>query len=197
MKERKITYFEEPGEKNTEDTINVASQRLKDGDIKHVVVASHRGKTALRVAEKLKGSHINVIAVTVAASTKQEIKDEWNRNLPELKELGVMTHRGVYSFAGVERAVKARWGGAGPAVLMGDTLKVLGEGVKVGVDISLMSADAGLIPAGEKVMTIAGTSRGADTCMVIKSTYSSKFFDLAIQEIVCKPYTDGIKHEAR
>lgn len=197
MKERKIIYFEEPGERNTEDTINAASQRLKDGDIKHVVVASHRGKTALKVAEKLKGSGIQVIAVTVAASTKQEIKDEWNTNLPKLKELGVMTHRGVYSFAGVERAIKARWGGAGPAVLMGDTLKVLGEGVKVGVDISLMSADAGLIPAGENVMAIAGTSRGADTCMVIKSTYSSRFFDLAIREIVCKPYTEGIKHEAR
>jgi hypothetical protein len=197
MKERKITYFEQPGEGNTGDTINAASERLGDGDIKHVVVASHRGKTALKVAEKLKGSDIHVIAVTVAASTKQEIKDEWNRNLPKLKELGVMTHRGVYSFAGVERAIKARWGGAGPAVLMGDTLKVLGEGVKVGVDISLMSADAGLIPAGEKVMAIAGTSRGADTCMVIKSTFSSKFFDLAIREIVCKPYTDGIKHEAR
>ena len=80
---------------------------------------------------------------------------------------------------------------------MGDTLRTLGEGVKVGVDVSLMAADAGLIPAGERVMTIAGTSRGADTCMIVKSTFSSKFFDLAIQEIVCKPYTDGIKHEAR
>lgn len=197
MKERKITYFEQVGEKNIEDTINAAYDRAKEGDVKYIVVASHRGVTALKVAEKFKDLDIQIVAVTVAASTQQENIDEWNRNLPQLEKLGVKTHRGIYSFAGVERAIKARWGGAGPAVLMGDTLRVLGEGVKVGVDISLMAADAGLIPAGEKVMTIAGTSRGSDTCMVIKSTYSSKFFDLAIQEIVCKPYTDGIKHEAR
>ena len=197
MKERKITYFEKTGESNTEDALSAASQRLNDGDIKQVVVATHRGVTALKVAEKLKGTGVEVVAVTVAASTKQEIKDEWEKNLPKLKALGVKTHRGIYSFAGVERAVKARWGSAGPALLMGDTFKVFGEGMKVGVDIILMASDAGLIPVGEKVMAIAGTSRGADTIIVVKSTYSSKFFDLAVQEIVCKPYTDGIKHDAR
>ena len=197
MQKKKITYFEHPGENNTEDAINAAHERAKDGDIKCAVVASHRGVTALKVAKKFSDLDVRVIAVTVSAATKQENLNEWNRNLPKLEKLGIKTHRGIYSFAGVERAVKARWGGAGPAVLMGDTLRVLGEGVKVGVDISLMAADAGLIPTGEKVMAIAGTSRGADTCMIIKSTYSSKFFDLAIQEIVCKPYTEGIKHEAR
>lgn len=197
MRERRIIYFEQPGEKNTEDAINAAYERANQGDIKYVIVASHRGSTALKVAEKFRNLGINIVAVTVSAATKQENLDEWNRNLPRMEKLGVKTHRGIYSFAGIERAIKARWGGAGPAVLMGDTLRTLGEGVKVGVDISLMAADAGLIPAGEKVMVIAGTSRGADTCLVLKSTYSSKFFNLAIQEIVCKPYTEGIKHDAR
>jgi len=197
MKERRIIYFEEPGEKNTEDTISAAYERAKEGDIKYVAVASHRGLTALKAAEKFKGLKASVVAVTVAASTKQINLDEWNRNLPKLEKLGVKTHRGIYSFAGVERAVKSRWGGAGPAVLMGDTLRTLGEGTKVAVDICLMAADAGLVPAGEKVLAIGGTSRGADTCLVLKSTYSAKFFDLAIQEIVCKPYSDGVKHDAR
>jgi len=197
MDQKKIIYFEQPGDKNTEDAINAAYERAKEGGIKHVVVATHRGNTALKVAEKFKDLGVQIVAVTVAASTKQENIDEWNKNLPKPEKLGVKTHRGIYSFAGIERAIKARWGGAGPAVLMGDTLRVLGEGVKVGVDVSLMAADAGLIPAGENVMTIAGTSRGMDTCMIVKSTYSSKFFDLAIREIVCKPYTEGIKHEAR
>jgi hypothetical protein len=191
------TYFNEPGEKNTEKALEVASERLKKGDIKYIVIATHRGKTALKFAEKLKGMNVEVVAVTVAASTKPEIVKEWNENLPKMQKLGIKTHRGVYCFAGVERAIKARWGGAGPAVLMGDTLRVFGEGTKVAVDVSLMATDAGLVPAGEKVMAIGGTSRGADTCLVLKSAFSSKFFDLAVQEIVCKPYTDGIKHDAR
>lgn len=197
MKERKILYFEQSGEKNTEDTINAAYERAKERDIKHVVVASHRGLTALKVAEKFRGLDVQIVAVTVSAATKQENLDEWSKNLPQMEKLGIKTHRGIYSFAGVERAITARWSGVYPATLMGDTLRTLGEGTKVGVDISLMAADAGLIPAGENVMAIAGTSRGADTCLVVKSTYSSKFFDLAIREIVCKPYTDGVKHDAR
>jgi len=197
VEEKKIVYFDECGETNTEDTLNTAFKRLKAGDIKHVVIASHRGVTALKAAEKFKDLGVNIVVVTVSAGTKPEIIQEWNENLPKLEALKVKTHRGVYSFAGVERAITARWGGVGPATLIGDTLRVFGEGVKVGVDVSLMATDAGLIPSGEKVMTLGGTSRGTDTCIIVKSTYSSKFFDLAIKEIVCKPYTDGVKHTAR
>lgn len=197
MKKRDITYFEEPREKNTGEALDAALERLKEGDVKHVVVASHRGKTALMAAEKFKGTGVQVVAVTVSAATKKENLDEWEKSVPQMEKLGVKRHRGVYCFAGVERAVKARWGGAGPAQLIGDALRVLSEGVKVGVDIVLMAADAGIVPAGEKVMAIAGTSRGADCCIVVKATYSSTFFDLAVQEIVCKPYGQGVKHEAR
>lgn len=197
MKEKKVTYFEEAGEKNSEQALNAAFERLKEKDIKHVVVATHRGLTALKAAEKFKDLNLNIVAVTVAASTKPEILREWNENLPKLEKLGVKTHRGTYSLSGAERAIRARWGGVGPAILMADTLRVFGEGTKVCIEISLMATDAGLVPAGEKVMAIAGTSRGADTCLAIKSTYSSKFFDLAIQEIVCKPFSEGIKHDAR
>jgi len=77
MKERKITYFEKPGKENTEDTINAAYERAKEGDVKHVVVASHRGAVVLKVAEKFKDTGIQVTGVTVAASTKQENIDEW------------------------------------------------------------------------------------------------------------------------
>ena len=115
MEEKRIIYFKQPGEKNTEDTINSAYNRLKEGDVKYVVIASHRGITALKVAEKFKDLNVQVMAVTVSASTKQENIDAWNKNLPNLEKLGVKTHRGIYSFAGIERAIKARWGGAGPS----------------------------------------------------------------------------------
>lgn len=197
MKEKKIIYFEETGEKNTNDTINAAYERLKEEDIKHIVVATHRGVSALKVAEKLKDLNLNIIAVTVQARNNSDTIKEWQQNLPKLEQLGVKTHQGTYSFSGVERGIRARWGGVGPVLLMADTLRTLGEGVKVGVEISLMAVDAGLVPEGEKVMTIAGTSRGCDTCMILKATYSGKFFELAIREIICKAYTDGIKHEAR
>ena len=141
---------------------------------------------------------VNLVAVTGGSSlTKPDVKAEWDKNLPKMEKAGIKVHRGTLAFAGVGRAVKARWGGPSSAALMADTFRTLSEGTKVCVETLLMATDAGLIPAGENVMTIAGTSRGADTCIVIKSVYSSKVFEIALREIVCKPYTDGIKHDAR
>jgi hypothetical protein len=198
MDEKKVVYFKEPGKENTEDTVSLAYDRIKEGDVKHVVVATHRGLTPLKVAEKLKGTDVNIVAVTGSSSlTKPEVNAEWEKNLPKMENAGIGVHRGTLAFAGVGRAVKARWGGPSSAALIADTFRMLGEGTKVCIEVLLMATDAGLIPAGEKVLAIAGTSRGADTCLVVKSTYSSKNFDLAIQDIVCKAYTDGINHYSR
>jgi hypothetical protein len=196
MKERKIIYFEKPGEKNTEATLNAACARLKEKDIKFVVVASHTGETALKAAEKMKGLGVRICAVTAHAGADPETVRKWNKHLPGLEKLGVSVFRGTHSLSGVERAVGKRWGTAGPVLLMGDTLRIFGEGMKVCVEISLMAADAGLIPAGKRVMAIAGTSSGADTCVIIKSALAKNFFDQAVQEIICKPHAEGVKHEA-
>ena len=197
MKEAKITYFEEPGEKNTDQALDAALERLGEKDVKHVVVATHRGSTVLKAAEKFKGLGLNIVAVTVPASTKPAVLEEWGKSLPKMEKLGIKTHRGTSSLSGTERGFRLRWGGVGPTMLVADTLRTLGEGTKVCVETLLMATDAGLVPAGENAMAIAGTSRGADTCLILKSTFSSKFFELAIREVVCKPYTDGVKHEAR
>jgi hypothetical protein len=61
------------------------------------------------------------------------------------------------------------------------------QGMKVAIEIVLMAADAGLIPVDREVMAIAGTSEGADTAIVVQPSYSRKFLDLKIKEIIAKP----------
>lgn len=63
----------------------------------------------------------------------------------------------------------------------------MGEGTKVCVEITLMAADAGLIPADEDVVAIAGTGNGADTALRIKPANTARFFDLKIKEVIAKP----------
>ncbi|MFH1399640.1 MAG: hypothetical protein ABIG95_06025, partial [Candidatus Woesearchaeota archaeon] len=63
--------------------------------------------------------------------------------------------------------------------------------------IVLMACDAGFVDPGENVLAIAGTSRGADTVLVVRAAYSHKFFDIGVREIVCKPLVEGVKHDAR
>jgi hypothetical protein len=69
---------------------------------------------------------------------------------------------------------------------MADTLKIFGQGAKVAVEVSIMAADAGAL-SGRDVIAIGGSSKGADTALVIKPAHQSSFFDLRVREIVCKP----------
>jgi hypothetical protein len=59
--------------------------------------------------------------------------------------------------------------------------------MKVAVEITLMAADAGLVRTDEPVIAIAGTSKGADTALVLKPANAQAFFDLQVLEILCKP----------
>ena len=40
---RSISYFNQSGVENTDDVVEIVDERLKEGDIKNVVVASSRG----------------------------------------------------------------------------------------------------------------------------------------------------------
>jgi hypothetical protein len=64
---------------------------------------------------------------------------------------------------------------------------MLGQGVKVGVEITLMAADAGLIPMDQSIIALGGTGRGVDAAVVIQPAHTNNVFDLNIQEIICKP----------
>jgi hypothetical protein len=64
---------------------------------------------------------------------------------------------------------------------------MLGQGVKVGVEITLMAADAGLIPMDQAIIALGGSGRGIDAAMVIQPAHTNNLFDLYIQELICKP----------
>ncbi len=71
--------------------------------------------------------------------------------------------------------------------LIAHTLRRMGEGAKVCVEITMMAADAGLIPVDKDIIAIAGSGGGADTALLIKPANASRFFDLKIREIIAKP----------
>ena len=63
---------------------------------------------------------------------------------------------------------------------------MLGQGIKVCVEIVVMASDAGLIPP-EDVIAVAGTGKGADTAVILKADSSNHFFQIKIREILAKP----------
>ena len=50
-----------------------------------------------------------------------------------------------------------------------------------------MAADAGLIPSGEPVIAVGGSSHGADTALILRAANSSRILNTKVEEILCKP----------
>ena len=193
---KNITYFKTPGKANTEKTIELAIDCAKENNIKQIVVATYTGETALKVKEK--APNLEIIAVTLHAGTAfQERKKAWEGNLPKLKEKNIIPVRGIQALSGVERAMNKRYGGVFPLMVLCDSLKLFSEGVKVAVEISLMAADDGCISPDKDIVSIGGTSGGADTALLIKPTYTTALFELGIKEIICIPKQVGVLHEPR
>jgi uncharacterized protein len=71
--------------------------------------------------------------------------------------------------------------------LMANLLRCFSQGVKVCVEMVLMTTDAGFLAKGEKVIAIAGTARGSDTALVMQASSSRNLKKLRINEILCKP----------
>jgi hypothetical protein len=93
---------------------------------------------------------------------------------------------GAHALSGLERSVAKKHSGVYPVLLIADTLRLLGQGTKVAVEVAVMAADAGML-TGKDIISIGGSGGGADTALVLKPAHQNNFFDLRIKEIICKP----------
>ena len=184
---RKIVYFENPGESNTDDTLRIARERAAEMGIETVLVASTRGHTGAKAAEVFEGFNLVVVSHSTgfARPDYQQLTAE-NRELIESRGGTILTT--THAFAGVSRAMRRKLETCGVGDLVAQTLRIFGEGMKVCCEIALMAADSGLARTDEQVIAVAGTGRGADTAVVLKPVHAQDFFELRIQEILCKPH---------
>ncbi|MBM3316086.1 hypothetical protein FJY71_09700 [candidate division WOR-3 bacterium] len=182
-------WFPRPGKANTGRTLAAALVRARELRIGHLVVASTTGATALRLA-RLAGHSTGVVCVTHHAGFGEpgacELPD---RTENALAALGVPVLRTTHLMAGLDRAVRLKFGGLGPAEVVAATCRTFGEGTKVALEVAVMALDAGLVPYGRDVIAVGGTGEGADTALVVRPAHSKSFFDTIVREVVCKPRT--------
>ncbi len=179
--------FRQAGSENTSSVLEAVASRARSLGTKKVVVATCSGDTALE-ALKVLDPAIRLIAVThvtgFAESNTQEME---NAMRMELQSKGVQVMTCQHAFGGVGRAVRNKLGTYQVDEIMAYTLRTFGQGTKVAIEIALMAADAGLVRTDEDIISVGGTSEGADTALVIKPANSFSFFDLKVREIICKP----------
>jgi len=185
--ERKVAYFKNAGKINTDTLLEIVRKYAEEEGIKNIVVASTTGETGAKASKIFKGC--NVVVVThhfgFQKPGETELKEEFKK---EILNNGAKIFTGTHALSSVERAIRRDFGTLQPLELIANTLRLMGEGTKVCVEIVLMAADAGLIPVDQDVIAIAGTGRGADTALRILPANTARFFDLKIREVIAKPF---------
>ena len=192
--ESKITYFDNPGLENTDQTFRIAKERAQTLGIKTILVASTTGRAAVRAAEAFKGMNLVIVRHSTGFRdpNKQEFTEE---NLKIVQSKGIPVVTAAHAFGGLSRSMR-QGDAAAPTratYVVGDivasTLRLMGQGFKVACEIAVMAADAGLARTDEEVISIAGVGRsgGADTAIVVQAQPAHCFFDMKVKEILCKP----------
>ncbi len=187
MKKREVIYFEGAGVENTEACIEILVSLAKEG-FKDFVIASTTGRTGRLAAERLKDFGVNLVVVAHSVGFKGPNEDEFlPENLEALTKLKAKVYKGTILTHSLETALAKKFSGVYPTLLIAQSLRRLGEGMKVCCEIVMEACDAGLIKEGQEVVAMAGTAKGADTVTIIKSAASKRFLDLRVLEILAKP----------
>jgi hypothetical protein len=184
--EAKITYFEAPGRENTDAVMEIVKKRAQELGIKTVVIASYRGYTADKAVRALENMRIVAIA-GFPHPTMENIGETFSQGNEELIRSKATVLIATHFFSGMARAMRKKFNASSPEEIVAQALRIISTGVKVGVECTIMAADAGLVRTDEDIIAIAGTGSGADTAIVVRPVNSQDFFDLKVKEILCKP----------
>lgn len=193
--ERAVSYFGCCGEANTEKVLGAVRRQCEEQGLDTVVVASETGRSALRALEAFRGLTIQLVVVTHYPAKTQGPRGEIPIGLgrPEyaaarrrLLEEGARIVQGTRPFAPPTRSIV--WNFPTPEAVVDKTLEVFGAGTKIAIEAAVMATDAGEVTEGEEVVACAGTFKGLDTALVVRTAHSMNFFkDFEVREVIAKP----------
>jgi hypothetical protein len=193
--DKKIRYFKYAGEVNTDAVLDVVRERVLEGGVNRVIVASETGRSAIKAVEKLRDTEVKIIVVThysaYTYTNKSKIpiglmRPEYRERYKYLVEHGCVIIQGTNPFAPPSRWIN--WNYPTPEAMIDKTLEVVGPGFKVAVMAILVATDCGVVEAGEDVISCAGSFKGLDTAIVATATHTMNFFNsFKVREILAMP----------
>jgi hypothetical protein len=184
--EAKAVYFDTKGPQNTDETLRLARERAESLGIKDIIVASYTGETGVKASEVFKDFNLTVVGGVYGFEEPNKIGMR-SENQSRIERAGGKVLFTGHAFGMLGRAVKNKFGAIQVDEIVANVLRLFGQGIKVGCEITCMATDAGLIKAGTEVIAIAGSAHGADAAIVLRASNTHTFFAARILEIICKP----------
>jgi hypothetical protein len=187
-----IDYFERSGVENTDAVVDIVYERLQQGDIRSVVVASSLGQTGLKFAKRMAKDTNLVVVSSHPGRSKPGVWDFDRAILAELQTLGCQVLRQTHALSGLERSFSQKFSGVSHSEVLAECLRSLfGVGMKVAIECAVMAADGGAIPI-ERTIAVGGTGsargKGSDCAIVVLPAHTSNFFDFRVLEVLAKPF---------
>lgn len=178
---RVVSFYEEPGEKNTDDVISTLTRRAKEGGIEAVVVASISGRTAVRIAEILRRRRLQTKVVCVSGPSSWERWPQYKFPLISKSERRLLESLRVEIVDRTEEPFKPItfrdwWEGKTLVVPRPESdlfwmtlICVGGHGFRTAIGVVFMAVEAGAIKPGQRIIGTAGTNRGLDSAVVLRA----------------------------
>ncbi len=205
--------FKQPGYRNTIEVLKIVKEAAIANEIDTVIIASTSGETArkaLKVFDFVVESDSwgqtrnaethdsepsstnrqikNLIVVSHVAGFDSPDSAELAPEIrAELEAAGAIVVTAAHSLGGIGRAARIKFGTYGTDELIAHALRLFGEGTKVAIEIAMMAADAGAISTQQRVISIGGSTSGADAALIMQPANTHRFFDIRVDEILCKP----------
>ena len=188
-----MLLFERPGTENTDRALEIALKAAQENGL-DLVVATTGGDTVKKLADLAEqtGYTGKIVGVThVYGFREKGINTFSAEDMQIMRDRGVTLVTAAHALSGAERGISRKWQGAYPVEIVAHTLRMLGQGTKVCVEIAMMALDNGAIDYGKQFIVIAGSGRGADTVCRMTPDYTADLFGTKIHEILCKPSLEG------
>ena len=181
-----MKLFAEKGPTNTTVVAELAAETARARQVQHLVMATCTGATVRHFLPHL--GEFQLVAVTHAFGFAGPGMNEMAADArAELERAGVKVVTAAHVLSGAERGLSTKFGGVYPVEIIAHTLRMFGQGLKVGVEIAVMALDAGAIPHGRDVIAIGGSTEGADTAIVVRPAHASAILETRVVEIICMP----------
>jgi hypothetical protein len=164
MSTKNITYYKKTGSANTASVLQLAEKRSNALGIETVVLASIRGDTAAEALKKLDRKKLIVVG-----TDRERFSPEILKKCSEKGVTIIFSQEIDYQYPENMKTAFRRFG----------------QGMKVVVEDVVLACISGVLQRGMDVISIAGTSWGADTAVVIAT--SLNFASVKIKEILCMP----------
>lgn len=168
----------------TIELLKLVKKELKDKNIKKCVIASTSGNTAQKAYEIL-GDEVEMVVVRKQYGANNINAQEMTPEMETiLRNNNMKIITATHIFSGIGKAIRKTYSTWQIDEIISGVLRIFGVGVKVAIEISMMSVDAGYVNSGETIVSIGGEKKGASSAVILKAVNTSDFFNMKVEKII-------------